>query len=198
MVKKYEVKRVRKLLVAGNSTMPKDVGIFNLPALETCLPSDWCREHCYALQGRFAWSNVKAAHQWRLEQSRKIDFVRRMEAEIRKSYFRYIRIHISGDFYDKSYVLKWAMIARKFSHKIFRTNTKQTTLLRYMLQEFPKNVVVRESTDLTRLSMGVYPQAAIIGTPGSEDFFTCVDDCEKCKFHCWHNPDINVVTSQIR
>lgn len=198
MTKKYEVRRVCKLLVAGNSTMPKSVGIFNLPALKTCLPSDWCKEHCYALRGRFVWSNVKAAHQWRLEQSRQIDFVRTVEAEIGKSYFRYIRIHISGDFYSKAYVLKWAMIARKFSHKIFRTNTKRIDFLRYMLQEFPENVVVRESTDVTQPSMGVYPQAAIIGTPGSKKFFVCHDDCDECKFYCWHNPDINVVTSQIR
>ena len=53
MTKKYEVKRVRNLLVAGNSTMPRSVGIWNLPALKTCTPSAWCKKHCYALQGRF-------------------------------------------------------------------------------------------------------------------------------------------------
>ena len=65
---------------------------------------------------------------------------------------------------------------------------------------FPKNVVVRESTDVSRKPFGLhpYPQAAIMGTPGSEDFFTCNDDCEKCEFYCWHNPDVNVVTSRIR
>lgn len=195
---KYEVRRVRNLLMAGNATMPRWVGVYNLPALQTCKPSIWCRKHCYALHGKFTISNVKLAHQWRLEQSKRPDFVKRMIAEIRKRYFKYIRIHISGDFYSVGYVKKWAKIAQAFPRIIFRTNTKRTDLLRHMLSEFPDNIVVRESLDITRDIAWIYPAAAIIGTPHSGNYFTCIDDCEKCKFHCWHNSDINVVTSQIR
>ena len=190
---------MRKLLIAGNSTMPRSVGIFNLPALITCKPSPWCREHCYALQGRFIWKCTLAAHYWRYVQSLKHTFANRMIDEIRsRRSIQYVRIHISGDFYSKEYIDKWAETAREFPEMIFRTNTKRIDLLKYMKKVFPENVVVRESTDPTRKSRGVFPQAAIKGTEGSDGFFVCKDHCEKCKFYCWNHPDKNVVTSRIR
>lgn len=194
-----KVARVRKLLVAGNSTMPRCVGVFNLPVLKTCLPSRWCKKHCYGLQGRFLWHSVKESHEWRYKESLKIGFVKRMIDEItaRKSLI-FVRIHITGDFYSREYISKWAEIVKECSWIVFRTNTKRIDFLEYMKEVFPRNIVVRESTDVTRKHYGYYPQAAIIGTPGSEKFFTCNDDCEKCRFYCWHNPKINVVTSQIR
>ena len=194
-----EVRRIRNFLVAGNSTMPRYVGVFNLPVLKTCLPSRWCEEHCYGLQGRFLWNSVKASHQWRYEQSLKTDFVRKMVAEIRqRRSITFVRIHITGDFYSREYINKWAIIARARPYVTFRTNTKRIDFLEYMKKVFPKNMVVRESTDYTRKHYGYYPQAAIIGTPGSEKFFVCKDDCEKCSFYCWDYSKVNVVTSQIR
>jgi len=190
---------MRKLLVAGNSTMPSSVGIFNLPALFTCTPSPWCTKHCYALKGRFRWSCVKEACDWRYKQSLKKNFVEKVVDEIKhRPSIKYVWIHISGDFYSKEYIDKWAEIARNFPEIIFRTNTKRVDFLKYMKIKFSKNVVVRESTDPTRKSHNIFPQATIKGTRGSEGFFVCDDDCEKCKFYCWHNPKENVVTSQIR
>lgn len=197
MTKKFEIMRTF-LLMPGNCTMPRYVGIFNLPALSTCRPSEWCKKHCYANKGRFRFSNVRKAHGLRLTASLRDDFVSRRIAEIKKKHYTYIRIHISGDFYSEAYVDKWAAIARAFPDIIFRTNTKRTDFMKHMKKVFPENLIVRESTDTTRKHREIFPQAAIIGTPGSEDFFTCNDECEACNFHCWHNPEVNVVTSQIR
>jgi len=193
-----KIRRVRNLLVAGNSTMPKSVGIWNLPALETCTPSAWCKKHCYALQGRFIWSNIKAAHQWRLEESRKLGFPGKMVAEILRRRFYFVRIHISGDFYNGEYVKKWAWIAKRSPQVLFRTNTKSYNYFKLMKDIFPSNIVVRESTDPSRKSKGYFPEAAIKGTPGSKFFYECHDDCAECRFHCWYNPDMDVVTSQVR
>lgn len=190
---------MKKLLIHGNLTMPSCVGIFNLPPLLTCTPSPWCKEHCYALKGRFIWKSVRDAHLWRYEQSKKSSFVKKIADEITRSkVIKYIRIHISGDFYSKEYVNKWAKIAEKFPDIIFKTNTKRIDLLQYMKRVFPKNVAARESTDPTRKWMGVFPQAAIKGTFGSENFYTCKDQCEECGFYCWHHPEESVVGSQIR
>jgi len=190
---------MRKLLIAGNLTMPSSVGIFNIPPLLTCNPSSWCKENCYALKGRFLWSNVKEAAKWRYKQSLKKNFASRMIDEIaRRKSIQYVRIHITGDFYSKEYIDKWAYIAAGFPHIIFRTNTKRINFLKYMKHIFPKNVVVRESTDNTRKHSGIFPQAAIKGTSGSDEFFVCHDNCEECNFYCWNNPEVNVVTSQIR
>jgi len=192
---------MRNLLVAGNSTMPSSVGIFNIPALKTCTPSEWCREHCFALQGKFIWKPVKEAHEWRYKMSLREDFRYRMIKEVRRrKSLKWIRIHITGDFYSKDYVEKWDVIARALPNIIFRTNTKRQDLLPYMFTTFPPNIVVRESTDESRkpLLPSLVPQASIKGTPGTEYFVICNDDCEKCNFYCWTHPNVDVVSSQIR
>jgi len=190
----------RKLLIAGNSTMPSSVGIFNLPPLLTCTPSEWCLKHCYALKGRFLWTTTKEAYYWRYSQSLMKNFAEKMISEInwRRS-IKYVRVHISGDFYSCDYIDKWVRIAKTLPEIIFRTNTRRLEgFQKYMRKVFPQNFVVRESTDPTRNSLGIFPQAAIKGTPGSKKFFICKDDCAKCNFYCWCNPEVNVVTSQIR
>lgn len=190
---------MRKLLVHGNITMPKSVGVFNLPPLLTCTPSPWCRKNCYALKKRFVWKNVRETLVWRYKQSLRKDFVERIVREIKhSSNIRYVRIHITGDFYSKEYVDKWVEIAKSCPDIIFRTNTKRVSFLKYMKTKFSKNVVVRESTDSSRKSSSILPQAAIKGTEGSDKFFVCEDNCEKCSFYCWHHSKVNVVTSQVR
>ncbi len=193
---------MKNLLVAGNETMPTSVGIWNLPALTTCTPSPWCREHCYACKGRFVWRPIRRAYQERLRISKRNDFVLRMVNEIkRRRSLNFVRIHISGDFYSPEYVVKWGRIAevvQDFSNVQFRTNTKRQDLLPLMKKVFPNNIIVRESIDVTRKPTGLYPVAAIMGTPGSEDYFVCRDDCRACAFTCWFNSEMNVVTGQIR
>ena len=193
---------MKNLLIAGNSTMPTSVGIWNLPALTTCTPSPWCEEHCYACKGRFRWRPIQEAYQERLRISKRKDFVPRMIEEIRRRKgLNFVRIHISGDFYSPEYVEKWGRIAevvQNFSNVQFRTNTKRQDLLPLMKEVFPNNIIVRESIDTTRKPTGLYPVAAIMGTPGSEDYFVCRDDCRACAFTCWFNSKMNVVTGQIR
>lgn len=190
---------MKKLLVAGNSTMPSSVGIFNLPPLLTCKPSRWCREHCYALKKRFLWKRTKEAHRRRYKQSLKPSFVERMIDEIKhRPSINYIRPHITGDFYSKEYIDKWAQIAKAFPSILFRATTRRIDFLRHMKKVFPKNVVIRESTDPTRKGSGIFPQASIRGTEGTEGFFVCMDDCAKCNFWCYHHPKANVVSGRIR
>ena len=182
-----------RLLIAGNSTMPSSVGIFNLPPLVTCKPSRWCRKYCYGLQGRFLWNPVRKSLMWRLGESLRPDFVDNLIDELECRNFEYVRIHITGDFYSQEYINKWAVVAKLFPSIIFRTNTKRYDYLKYMKKVFPENIVVRESTDVTRKSHGIYPQVSIQGTKGSSKFFACQNNCSDCEFYCWHNPKINVV-----
>lgn len=189
----------RNLLISGNTTMPPSVGIWNLPAVITCTPSQWCMDHCYAKKGRFIWTNVADALMWRYLESKKVEFVQNMVEELhRRQTIRFVRIHISGDFYSKEYVRKWASIARHFPDIIFRTNTRRQDLLPHMIKIMPENVVIRESIDNTRRPLGVVPVAAIKGTPGSGRYFVCKDNCAECGFHCWYHRRKNVVTSKIR
>ena len=188
---------MKNLLVTGNSTMPKFVGIFNLPALLGCTPSKWCREHCYALRNRFQWKSIQKVLRWRYLQSLKPDFVSRMVDEIsRRKSIRYVRVHISGDFYSSIYVRKWAEIAKACPGIHFRTNTKRQDFLDLMIKEFPSNFMIRESTDATRKGTGKVPQAAIRSLKEFDNFFVCINDCEKCTFYCWYR-NVNVVLKPL-
>lgn len=191
---------MKNLLIAGNTLTPKSVGIFNLPPLQTCTPSRWCKKHCYALFGRHLWPNVKKGQLWRYCMSLRTDFVQRMVNEIgRRKSLKYIRIHLAGDFYNREYVDKWAEIAEQYPQKIFRANTKRQDFLRYMKKRFPKNVVVRESTDPSRKkSLGIFPSAVVEGTPYSGWIFKCIDDCEKCGYYCYTHPKVNLIFKKLR
>lgn len=190
---------MKNLLIAGNTLTPSSVGIFNLPPLVTCTPSRWCKKHCYALFGRHCWPNVKKGQLWRYAMSLRNDFVNRMVSEIeRRKSLKVIRIHLAGDFYNREYIDKWAEIAEAVPNRTFRANTKRRDFLRYMKKRFPKNIIIRESTDPSRTGLGIFPQAAVQGTPSSEKFFWCIDDCEKCKYHCYTHPKVNLVFKRIR
>ena len=185
------------LFVYGNATMPKSVAIFNLPPLKTCTPSPWCRENCYGLKRRFTWHSVKKSLAWRYEESKKADFINKATNEIKKFRVPFVRIHITGDFYNKEYIDKWATIARACPGIIFRTNTKRQDFLPYMIKIFPENIVLRESIDESRNELGLTPVAAIVGTPRTSQFFICCNNCEPCGFYCWKNPEINIVGAKI-
>jgi len=196
----------KNLLVIGNSTMPKNVGIWNLPPAATCRPSPWCRAHCFARKGNFTLPSVQESLAWRFEQSKRRDFVERMVDEItrlrseqRKYRLEYVRIHIAGDFYSAAYVRKWALIALQWPCVTFRTNTRRQDLIPVMWDEFPDNVVVRESWDKTRKPLGIYPLSAVPGTPGTSDgsYYQCIDDCKTCRFYCWHHA-VDVRSAKVR
>jgi hypothetical protein len=105
-------------LLTQNSKLKKD-GIFNfdIPAyksstgLITCPSAKDCIANCYARQGTYNFSNVKAKHESNLQASLKPDFVELMVREIKgNKRISIIRLHSAGDFYSREYVLKWFKI----------------------------------------------------------------------------------------
>jgi hypothetical protein len=52
------------------------------------------------------------------------DFVERMVAELKKNKPEIVRLHVSGDFYDASYIQKWTELCRQFSSTIFFAYTR--------------------------------------------------------------------------
>lgn len=179
------------VFIKGNSKAGPRVLIFNLPPIETCTPSEWCRKNCYALKRRHRWSNVKEGWQKRLELSKRPDFVELAVAEIKRSRCLYVRPHLAGDFYSVEYVRKWIEIVRQCPEKLFRTTTKRTNLGKALreLDSLP-NMIVRESLDPSRPKpSGLFPAVGVIeGTPLdyiNQELFFCRDDCVTCGYTCW-------------
>ena len=115
---------------------------FGIPALKTCPEADKCKEFCYATKGAFIWPVVKAAYEYRYQQTRKADFIEVATNTLKKKRATHVRIHDSGDFYNKEYLYKWFEIARNLPSKTFYAYTKRVKLLKDNEALRPKNMVI--------------------------------------------------------
>ena len=113
-------------LLTQNSKLKKtskyfDKRVFNfgIPAYKsntgkiTCPLAGECVKYCYAQKGAYIWSNVSPAFEKRLLITKKNNFADIMIDEIKRKKAEYIRVHDSGDYYSKEYLLKWLEIAKK-------------------------------------------------------------------------------------
>lgn len=118
---KYMLRQNRFL---GNSTPAVKILTFDLPRAITCpyMPSE-C-QYCYQLEvekmheKKGMDSRIRTLRKKNLVRSLSPEFVERMSGEILRKRLKdnqklFIRIHSSGDFYDKEYLLKWIEIALK-------------------------------------------------------------------------------------
>lgn len=105
---------IPNLLTRGNGKLGEGIHAWSLPAIETCTGrSDLCSRVCYARSGRFRTRTMQSRLAENLAAAEADDFVPRITAEIHRRGVHTLRIHVSGDFYDPEYALKWAAVARR-------------------------------------------------------------------------------------
>ena len=107
---------------------------FSIPAYKskagmiTCPMADTCIKFCYARKGTYPlaskWSELK------LEASLKNDFVQAMNQDIKDKKAEYVRVHDSGDYYSKQYLLKWFQIAEDNPEVKFYSYTNNITMIK--------------------------------------------------------------------
>jgi len=107
---------------------------FSIPAYKskagmiTCPMADTCIKFCYARKGMYKmaskWSELK------LEASLKNDFVQAMNQDIKDKKAEYVRVHDSGDYYSKQYLLKWFQIAEDNPEVKFYSYTNNITMIK--------------------------------------------------------------------
>ena len=117
----------------------KELGVrvfnFGIPAYKsasgklTCPMADECVKFCYAKKGAYVWSNVAPAFEKRYELSKTDKFVGEMYNEIAKKKPDYLRVHDSGDYYSRSYLLKWIDIALLFPEVKFYSYTNMVKMM---------------------------------------------------------------------
>ena len=122
----------------------KRVFNFGLPAYKSstgkvvCRMADKCIKFCYAKKGAYIWSNVAPAFEKRLEISMQDNFIDLMVAEIKKKKVEYVRVHDSGDYYDKRYLAKWFKIAELLPNVRFYSYTNEIGMIKKS-KDIPKN-----------------------------------------------------------
>ncbi len=116
---------------------------FGIPAQDTCLWAGECKKYCYASKGAYIWSNVKPAFERRLDATKQDNFPQVMIAEIIKRKASVIRIHDSGDFYSREYLMKWFKIMEALPSVIFYAYSKSLPLLKG--EKLPANFTLIKS-----------------------------------------------------
>lgn len=115
---------------------------FGIPALKTCPEADKCKEFCYATKGAFRWPTVKKAYEFRYQASKQTNFIEVATSTLKKKRATHVRIHDSGDFYNKEYLYKWFEIARNLPSKTFYAYTKRVKLLKDNMALKPSNMII--------------------------------------------------------
>jgi len=116
---------------------------FGIPAQDTCLWAGECKKYCYASKGAYIWSNVKPAFERRFDATKQDNFPQVMIAEIIKRKASVIRIHDSGDFYSREYLMKWFKIMEALPSVIFYAYSKSLPLLKG--EKLPANFTLIKS-----------------------------------------------------
>ena len=185
----------RNLYMAkGNGKLDKGILIWSLPAIKTCPNSRDCRDHCYARKAEKQYPAVLPCRERNYQESLKKSFVSDMVFLIKskvkhakKHKIKYVRIHESGDFYNKTYAQKWIEIARQLPDIHFYGYTKVPEIIP---DELPDNMNIVESVmpdgrvnfgeKQEVIDMAKKYRATICPYGKSKKAFTCGIECNAC------------------
>ena len=110
---------------------------FNLPAYKNamgkliCPFAKDCIKDCYASKGTYLYKNVQTKYENNYNSSLEANFESLIQAELDKKKPSHVRIHSSGDFYNKKYLLKWATLAMENPDIIFYAYTKSIKFFKF-------------------------------------------------------------------
>lgn len=152
--------RPRKLLASNGKLAKANIHQFSIPAAEasivkggevskmkTCPMAGACLNFCYAQVGSYAFKASLVAHTRNLQYVLDLpfDFADQMIKEINaKRKVHAIRIHDSGDFFNRAYFLVWKSIMDQCPAVQFYAYTKMVPLFKKLDAEgmLPKNFTV--------------------------------------------------------
>ena len=202
----YNISFGNRKLVSNSETL---FFIWNLPSVKTCpYRTPLCEKLCYAKKAERVYKAVLPSREENLEASKSDTFIADMiiiierKLSTMKQKKLVVRIHESGDFYNKQYTQKWLAIAFHFamtdSRVTFICYTKSFPYFDGML--LPENFSLRASiwsdTEkkqveiILRNSWNIY--TAVESFTENDSFEQCrCADCATCG-KCWNNtiPDI--------
>lgn len=146
--------RLDRLLTQNSELRPDGIYNWSIPALaaklsngkniKTCPNAGACANVCYARNGTYNFSNVKARHTANLEYviNDPQGWFAQMLEEVNHPRMRgkYVRIHDSGDFFSEDYLLLWLKIALLTPDVTFYCYTKEVSMFKRIVEyDCPKN-----------------------------------------------------------
>jgi len=159
LYKSYKSSDLCNVNIQGNAKLNNTDNLFfiiwNIPSQITCpYATELCKESCYAKKSENLYPDVLPCRENNFDVSRRDDFVDLMIETIERKINHYtkkgkkcvVRIHESGDFYNKAYAIKWLKIATyflKYDNVVFMAYTKSVRF--FVGQTIPSNMVIRFS-----------------------------------------------------
>lgn len=187
--------------------------IWNLPARLTCPQStEQCRKYCYAMKAERLYPQTRESRQQQFKASQSRTFLKDMINTIEyysnlpsiKGKKIFFRIHESGDFFSRNYLLQWLWIANKFPNIQFLAYTKSINFVDQLLEEgysIPLNMVIRFSiwSDTNNYSLQLaerHNMVTFTALPeneiNSKNMVTCPGSCKYCK-KCYYSQNKDIV-----
>jgi hypothetical protein len=121
------------LLSNGNRKLAKNVLCWSIPPVITCLNCEQCKKHCYARHPYLFYPVVKKAWDRNYTLAQTGEFTAHIIAQLKEAveYMRkpFVRIHVSGDFFNQEYVNNWIKIIKTFPSVKFFGYTKVMDIL---------------------------------------------------------------------
>ena len=159
-IKKAGVKVTALQIFRQNNKKLKKQGIadFNLPAVKTCPYALECIDDCFATKAFYRMPTVKNAYERNYILTLGSDFIKIADQSVKMlAGVKYLRVHSSGDFYNRTYLKKWLEVADLNPNKIFYGYTRSTQLFKGL--EIPENFIfchssgaIKESSYINTLS----------------------------------------------
>ena len=177
----------------GNRKLGSILSI-NLPAIKTCVSDAPCKKTCYATRGAFKYPNVINCYDNNLKLI--IEDIKQVKIDILNQvpYNGYLRLHSSGDFYNREYLEMFVEIARLLPNLHIMGYTKKYEMINQFIKDgnkLPSNFTIIFSLWDKFPCNNPYklPTSQVILNNGNNDIihsgFHCTGRCDKC-FHCWN------------
>ena len=176
--------------------------IWNIPAVKTCpFRTALCEKFCYAVKAETAYPDCLPSRERNFAISRRNDFVENMTytiLKIRKGTRKkwvIVRIHESGDFYNKEYAEKWIAIMNNCKGENIKFIAYTKSFPYFDGVKLPENFSLRASIwddtkpefleTIARNGWNIY--TAVKEFKPGDTFTRCrCNDCAGCG-KCWEN-----------
>lgn len=179
----------RKLLASNGKLAKANIHQFSIPAavaaivkgddiveMKTCPQAGDCLNFCYAQVGSYAFKASMVSHARNLQfvLDKPFDFVEKMIKEIKgKRKVHAIRIHDSGDFFNRAYFMVWKSIMEALPNVQFYAYTKMVPMFKKLQAEgnLPENFTVIYSQG------GLFDHLIDTATDRHSHVFSSEEDC---------------------
>lgn len=117
-------------LTPGNKKLDKSILGWSIPPIKTCMNCSDCKKDCYAMKSYRLYPNTKKAWDRNHFLAASGDHAQLIIDQLnRTKNVSAVRIHVSGDFFNQTYLDSWVYIAKMLPNLRFYGYTKVMDLL---------------------------------------------------------------------